>query len=89
MKLFFCQNDCPIRGEFWQNNSFITHILFELHMPILIISPVQIIMGHPLIGLKNIYLIIFTQAGFNWQPSQNPPQRSQFVILIETSHFSE
>ena len=30
MKLFFWQNDCPIRGEFWQKNSFITHILFEL-----------------------------------------------------------
>ena len=30
MKLFFCQNDCPIRGSFWQKNSFITHILFEL-----------------------------------------------------------
>ena len=30
MKLFFCQNDYPIRGEFWQKNSFITHILFEL-----------------------------------------------------------
>ena len=30
MKLFFCQNYCPTSGEFWQKNSFITHILFEL-----------------------------------------------------------
>ena len=30
MKLFFFQND-PIMGEsFWQNNSLVTHILFEL-----------------------------------------------------------
>ena len=53
MKLFFCLNDFPIRGEFWQNNSFITHILFELcrdpAMPILIFSPVQIIITHPLV----------------------------------------
>ena len=40
MKLFFCQNDCPIRGEFWQKN--IAHILFEL-------CPVQIIITHPLL----------------------------------------
>ena len=30
MKLSFCQNDYPIREEFWQKISFITHILFEL-----------------------------------------------------------
>ena len=30
MNLFFCQNYCPIRWEFWQKNRFITHILFEL-----------------------------------------------------------
>ena len=29
MKLIFCQNDCPIRGSFWQKISFITNILFE------------------------------------------------------------
>ena len=48
MKLIFCQN-FPLTGQsFWQNNSFITHILFELHMSILIFSPVQIIIIHPL-----------------------------------------
>jgi len=39
MKLFFCQND-PLMGEpFWQNNSLVSHILFELQ-PIIIFSPV-------------------------------------------------
>ena len=39
MKLFFCQND-PLIGEpFWQNNSLVSHILFELQ-PIIIFSPV-------------------------------------------------
>ena len=30
IKLSFCQNDSPMRGSFWQKDSFITHILFEL-----------------------------------------------------------
>jgi hypothetical protein len=30
MKLFFCQNDPLIGESFWQKNSFITDILFEL-----------------------------------------------------------
>ena len=29
-KLFFCQNYCLIRGSFWQNDSLVTHILYEL-----------------------------------------------------------
>ena len=29
-KLSFCQNDSPIGGSFWQKDSLITHILFEL-----------------------------------------------------------
>ena len=28
--LLFCQNDSPIRRSFWQKDSLITHILFEL-----------------------------------------------------------
>ena len=39
--LVFCQNDYLIRGSFWQKDSLITHILFDLAMPILIFSPVQ------------------------------------------------
>ena len=39
MKLLFCQNDSPIRGSFWQKDSLITHIFFELQ-PIMIFSPV-------------------------------------------------
>ena len=42
------QNDSPIGGSFWQKYSLIIHILFKLCMPILIFSPVQIIMRHPL-----------------------------------------
>ena len=39
IKLSFCQND-PLMGEsFWQNNSLVTHILFELQS-IIIFSPV-------------------------------------------------
>ena len=39
-------------GSIWQKDSLITHILFEPGMPILIFSPVQIIMGHPLLLFK-------------------------------------
>ena len=28
--LLFCQNDSPIRTSFWQKDSLITHMLFEL-----------------------------------------------------------
>ena len=39
MKLFFCHYD-PLMGEpFWQNNSLVSHILFELQ-PLIIFSPV-------------------------------------------------
>ena len=38
-RLLFCQNGSPTRGSFWQKNSFITQILFELQ-PIIIFSPV-------------------------------------------------
>ena len=48
MKLFFCQNNCPIRGELWQKISFHNSYTFW-GMPILIFSPVQIIMTHPLV----------------------------------------
>ena len=30
IKLSFCQNDSPIGESFWQKDSLITHILFEL-----------------------------------------------------------
>ena len=39
IKLSFCQNDPLLRESFWQNNSLVTHILFELK-PIIIFSPV-------------------------------------------------
>ena len=47
MKLFFCQNNCHIKGEFWQKNRFINSYNIWAIL-ILIFSPVQIIMTHPL-----------------------------------------
>jgi hypothetical protein len=38
-RLLFCQNHSRMRGSFWQKDSLITHILFELQ-PIIIFSPV-------------------------------------------------
>ena len=56
MKLFFCQND-PLMGEpFWQNNSLVSHILFELQ-PIIIFNPVANFGNQSLIlGLQGMYL---------------------------------
>jgi hypothetical protein len=39
IKLSFCQNDSLMGESFWQNNSLVTNILFELQ-PIIIFSPV-------------------------------------------------
>ena len=39
IKLSFCQNDLLMGESFCQNNSLVTHILFELQ-PIIIFSPV-------------------------------------------------
>ena len=38
-RILFCQNNSPMRGSFWQKDSLITHILFELQ-PIIIFSTV-------------------------------------------------
>ena len=40
-RLLFCQNDSLQGGSFWQKDSLITHILFELGMPNMIFSPVN------------------------------------------------
>ena len=47
IKLSFGQNDPPMRELFWQNNSLVTHILFEL-CSIWYISPVANFGTHPL-----------------------------------------
>ena len=58
IKLCLCQND-PLKGEsFWQKDSLITHILFELQ-PIMIFSPVANFGHHPLLlqtilGLRSL-----------------------------------
>ena len=55
MKLFFCQND-PLMGEpFWQNNSLLSHIFFELQ-PIIIFSPVANFGNQSLTWLMQILL---------------------------------
>ena len=48
IKLSFGQNDPPMRELFWQNNSLVTHILFEL-CSIWYISPVANFGTHPLV----------------------------------------
>ena len=57
--------------SFWQKDSLITHILFELGMPILIFSPVYLLMRHPLdwtLDVKNIrqleYIVSFLLIKF-------------------------
>ena len=54
IKLSFCQNDSPIGGSFWQKDSFITYILFELW----------------LITLLWIVLVFLTQTLFEKKPFQ-------------------
>ena len=46
----FCQNDSPNRGSFWQKDSLITHILFELH-PIMILSLVSNFDDHSILSI--------------------------------------
>ena len=56
MKLFFCQNDLLLGEPFWQNNSLVSHILFELQ-PIIIFNPVANFGNQSLIlGLQGMYL---------------------------------
>ena len=67
-RLFFCQNGIHTPregGSFWQKDSFVTLILFELHMPLMIFSPVTNFGDHPLIQYDNeIYLCLTVFAGF-------------------------
>ena len=64
MKLFFCQND-PLMGEpFWQNNSLVSLILFELQ-PIIIFSPVANFGNQSLICMSSRLLTPFGE-GFSF-----------------------
>ena len=70
MKLFFCQND-PLMGEpFWQNNSLVSHILFELQ-PIIIFSPVANFGNQSLAILITIFMKRNQKIcqGINWMRS--------------------
>jgi hypothetical protein len=53
--------DSPIRKSFWQN-------FFELPMPILLFSPVQIIMRHPLLVVHVIQQLIPIFIGLFFEP---------------------
>ena len=53
IKLSFCQNDSPMGGSFWQKDSLITLILFELCMSILVFIPVANLMHHTL-GISSV-----------------------------------
>ena len=55
IKLSFRQNDSLMGESFWQNNSLVTHILFELQ-PIIIFSPVANFGYHSLV-LEMIFSI--------------------------------
>ena len=58
IKLSFCQNVSPMGGSFWQKDSLITHILFDLWL-ILIFSPVTIFAQQSLCNKKStIYIQI-------------------------------
>jgi hypothetical protein len=48
IKLSFCQNDPLIGESFWQNNSLVTQILFELQL-IMLLSPVANFKHHHLV----------------------------------------
>ena len=56
-RLIFCQNDSPMRGSFWQKDSFITYILFELQ-PVIIFSPV-VNFGDQSLSTYLIYFSVF------------------------------
>ena len=57
IKLSFGQNDPPMRESFWQNNSLVTHTLFEL-CSIWYINPVANFGTHPLVCRWTLILSI-------------------------------
>ena len=66
-RLLFCQNDSPMRGSFWEKDSLITHILFELQ-PIFIFSPVTNFGNQSLIYLQTFrynFFHLFPLLTFN------------------------
>ena len=52
IKLSFYQNDSPMGGSFWQKDSLITYILFELCL-FWYLSPVANLMHHSLVRASN------------------------------------
>ena len=83
-RLLFCQNDSPMRESFWQKDSLITHILFELQ-PIIIFSPVANFGDQSLLTIKwrilrrqlNIMHSVCIFCGFNVFLSLSHSQRQE------------
>ena len=84
-RLLFCQNGSPMRGSFWQKNSFITHILFELQ-PIIIFSPVANFGNQSIEWSKNPKTLE-TVPKFWVFIEPNPTQNFTFQIVL-TSRMS-
>ena len=85
MKLFFCQNDCPIRGEFWQKNSFITHILFELCLFWYLLQSTYL--------WDTLYLIIWSKSGrsemriYSWAVVEQNSNRNSAQIASHKNRW--
>ena len=84
IKLSFSQNDPLIGESFWQNNSLVTYILFELQ-PIIIFSPVANFGDQSLLTIKwrilrrqlNIMHPVCIFCGFNVFLSLSHSQRQE------------
>jgi hypothetical protein len=57
IRLSLCQNDSPMGGSFWQKDSLISFILFELCL-LKHFSPVSNLMHHPLVQQRRQQVLI-------------------------------
>ena len=78
IKLSFCQNNSPMGGSFWQKDSLITHILFELWL-IMIFSSVANFAQQSL--LKHVWCCIGT---YETVFSQNNTTRPNIVACLRS-----
>ena len=70
-KLSFCQNYSPMGKSFWQKNSLVTHILFDLCLlPIMMLSPFANFGKQPLCSSHKLCLFIkfLHSARTQWTP---------------------
>ena len=79
--LIFCQNDYPIRGSFWQKDSSITHILFELCRKFY--GPPSIYL-HSFLDAIEIFFVNSHQNGAtSWIP-RDLPKNVKIIITFTT-----